>query len=108
MYKFLLASGAKLDLKDPQILSSFFYCASWKHLDVLEDLLKRGLNPDYLYEGTTPLIEAASSGNLSVVKALIKYKADKYLKNKDGETAFDLAESQEIQKILEADKLKSG
>jgi ankyrin repeat protein len=39
----------------------------------------------------TPLMEAARSGNLTIVESLIAYGADTRLRNKSGQTALDLA-----------------
>ena len=71
-YHLLLEKGATLDVKDPKILESFFFCASWRHRFILEDLLKKGLNPNFTYEGTTPLVAAEAAGFGEIVAALVK------------------------------------
>lgn len=42
-------------------------------------------------QGTTPLIFASKLGNTEMVKLLLKYNADKNIKDKQGNTAFEYA-----------------
>ncbi|KAL0371964.1 UNVERIFIED_CONTAM: hypothetical protein Scaly_0878000 [Sesamum calycinum] len=51
-------------------------------------------------KGMTALHYAAQGSNLELVKYLLKKGANKDLKNKAGNTAVDLASSEEIRKIL--------
>ena len=52
-------------------------------------------------KGNTALIMAAKSNRLDVVKALLKGKADRSIKNKFGQTALDLSFDSGIQNYLE-------
>ena len=51
-------------------------------------------------------MEAANNGKIEVVKELLKAGANKKLKNKDGETAYDLASKEEIKALLSASSNK--
>ena len=61
--------------------------------DILELLLKNGANPNLDQENRTsfPLHEAVMRKDINALELLLKFKADKNNKNKDGKTALDLA-----------------
>lgn len=51
-------------------------------------------------DGMTPLHKAASESKIEVVEVLLKYGADKALKDKHGRTPKDLAKEQKLHQIL--------
>jgi serine/threonine-protein phosphatase 6 regulatory ankyrin repeat subunit B len=62
----------------------------------VEELLKRGANPDLqnIY-GNTALILAAYNNRVEIVRELLNYGADPYLQDEDGLTAYDVAQVNE-------------
>ena len=50
--------------------------------------------------GITALIYAAEHGNLEIVKYLVEKGANVNIKDNHGRTALDLAETEEIKKVL--------
>jgi ankyrin repeat protein len=75
--------------------------------EVLEELLKRGANPNVQtkaagFPGFTPLHMAAMSGLKDEVELLLRYGADPMVRNGDGQTPLDVANPKfpEIKQIL--------
>lgn len=58
-------------------------------------------------DGNTALMFGSKYGHLDVVKLLLKAGANQSIKNNDGMTAFDLAKTKNIQKLLGKNFLKS-
>ena len=69
-------------------------------LAVVQAFLDKDGKPDAVRNrsGLTALVLAARQNRIEVMKALLKAGAD--VKDKDGQTAFDLAQSTEMKKIL--------
>jgi ankyrin repeat protein len=67
-------------------------------------LLQRNADPNIKNNGatTTALMEAARWGHVDAVRLLLDAGADATLKNTDGQTAFDVAATQEISNLLRA------
>ena len=66
-------------------------------------LLAAGANVDKQDDyGDTPLMGAANNGRIEVVKERLKAGANKKLKNKSGETAYDMGykNTEEIKALL--------
>lgn len=71
--------------------------------DLLEYLLSSGANVNLQdSDGQTCLHYAASCGHFDCLKILIKYGGDKDLKDNDGATALEVAEDENIKKLLES------
>jgi uncharacterized protein len=67
-------------------------CVYKGDLLLAEKLLKKGANPNIADDnGSTCLIMAAQINNIDMVKLLLRYKADKTIKDKQGKTAADYA-----------------
>ena len=58
--------------------------------------------------GTTPLHLASKRGTLEFVRLLIDHGADIDLKDNEGRTAFDVASTEEISKLLSDHGAKSA
>lgn len=73
------------------------------YVNLVQKLLKKGALVDYQDKnGTSPLMNAvkpvtfeAVPRNIKIVKMLLKHKANKGLKNKDGQTAYDILNTDE-------------
>lgn len=78
--------------------------------DIVKLLIENGADLEYKDEAgnhNTSVMWAASKGNIDNVNILLKYKADKNLKNKDGLTTLDLTKNngqKDISDILEKTK----
>ena len=63
-----------------------------EHVDMIEKMLKLGVNPNIAnMNGDTPLHTAASLGYNQIVELLVKYEANINIKNNNGDTPIDLA-----------------
>lgn len=85
---FLVRSTTKLKLQDVDLL---FDCALRNKPTVIEQLAAHGVDVDQRWNGWTTLMYAASLGNASVAKALLKAGADPHLQNHHGVTAWMIA-----------------
>ncbi len=62
------------------------------HTEIVEWLLKHGLDPNYRYgPGYSPLLAAAANGHLDIVKLLLTHGADPHAMSNDGKSALALA-----------------
>jgi cytohesin len=87
----LVDAGADYAARDP-LGRTALHCAARAEVRATELLLRAGANPNTSADdGTTPLHEAATCGNLSVVRALIDAGADMAAATAAGETPFDAA-----------------
>ncbi len=73
--------------------SDLFWAAEEGASQDLCTLLDKGINPNFIYQGTTPLIVAAGNGHLSSVKALLQAGASVNRTNDRGQTALSWAAS---------------
>ena len=71
--------------------SVLMMAASFGSFGVLESLLKNGaiVKQTRKVDGMTPLMFAAFNGDVKKVKLLLEYGADKYTKDKSGDTALN-------------------
>jgi len=73
-----------------------------KDYQIIEMLLSHGADSNQVPKtGTTPLMSAAYKGNVELVKLFLKYGADPSLKNKQDETALDMAKKKNHQQVID-------
>ncbi len=103
MVKFLLKNGASLNPVDhgsPPLVVA----ADIDHVTIMKALLKAGAHVNGHYDdGTTALMNAVRREDPIAVKLLLDSKADKYLKDKHGESALSIArqmKSQQVRSLL--------
>ncbi|MBP5616591.1 MAG: ankyrin repeat domain-containing protein [Elusimicrobiaceae bacterium] len=85
MIELFLTSGVKEGLTP----SYLFRAVATKNQTGVMTMLKGGIDPNIVNEkGNTPLIVAASLGDVPVVQDLMAYRADVNMANKDGNTAL--------------------
>ncbi len=99
MVKFLLKNGASLN---PVNHSSppLVVATDIDHVKIMRMLLKAGAHVNAHYDdGTTALMNAVRREDPIAVKLLLDSKADKYLKNRHGESALSIARRMKSQKI---------
>jgi ankyrin repeat protein len=83
---------------------------SQENADVVHFLLKSGADPNELFGTETELMHAAQKGNAKIVKILLCAGADTKMKNKNGETASDIAlewGEYKIKKIIDKFQIKN-
>ena len=73
--------------------SALFWAAEEGALQDLCTLLYKGINPNFIYQGTTPLIVAAGNGHIFSVKALLEAGASVNRTNDKRQTALSWAAS---------------
>lgn len=79
------------------------------NLDMVEFLVQNGANVNLGdNEGWTPLHAAASCGFFSIAKYLIEFGADVAAINNDGELVIDIAESDDMEDLLQKEVQKRG
>ena len=92
---YLLRQGADPDAQDADGWTPLHNSCSQGYLDLVKVLIEQGkaeVNKAAGRGGWTPLMNAASKGHLPIVRYLTqKQGADPFARNKDGETAFDIA-----------------
>ncbi len=70
-------------------------------VSIVEFIIKSNISIiDEKYGDGTPLMWATSRGNYETCKVLLKYGADKNIRNDSHQTALDYAHLPEIQKLL--------
>lgn len=71
------------------IYSNLIICADTGNYEMIESMLKRGVNPNYSVDnGITPLMLAVDNGHYKITKILIDYGADVNAKPYDGNSAI--------------------
>ncbi|MBN2533408.1 MAG: ankyrin repeat domain-containing protein [Spirochaetales bacterium] len=70
-------------------LEESLYEAIWEgNVDAVKKLVESGAEVNKMVEGTTPLIIASRTGNLSIVRFLLSHKADVTITTRSGYSAF--------------------
>ncbi|UJR37371.1 hypothetical protein I4U23_030079 [Adineta vaga] len=92
--EYLLSQNANVHMKDDGGLIPLHNAASFGHAEVVQLLLNHHSDVNALDNWNySPLAEAASKGKVDVCLILLQYGADPNLKNSDGKSALDLADS---------------
>jgi ankyrin repeat protein len=94
--KTLVANSAALDERGTADFTAIFEAVTNHHHESLKALLDAHADPNVpitIRKGWTPLMDAASGGDLKSVQLLIQAGAKKDLKNGDGETALTVAQN---------------
>ncbi len=99
--KLLLEAGAEVDSDDCIGWTPLRISSNCGHLEVVKLLLLAGARVDLTTDrGWTPLMSSSYMGHSEVVKLLLDAGADKKLKDTNGETAFEMANRQQIGAVL--------
>ena len=100
--KLLVENGADIDAKDNEGWSALMEASYEGHLKVVKYLVEKGIDRVNVKDndGWTALMRASWRGYLEIVQYLVEIGADINIKNKDGKTALDWADIEEIKEIL--------
>ena len=106
--KLLLSKGAHVNKMGTEGLTALAAASEGGHIGIVKLLLAKGadINKGDLEGWGTALATAAKEGHTGIVKLLLQKGADGTIKNKRGETAYDLAANKEIRKLIEQRKSK--
>uniref|UniRef100_A0A061SK30 Ankyrin repeat family protein n=2 Tax=Tetraselmis sp. GSL018 TaxID=582737 RepID=A0A061SK30_9CHLO len=100
--KTLIAAGCQVTAGAQDDMNALHFACMKNHLEVARVLLNSGLHVNSkTRKGANALHLAAAAGHLELVEFLLKRKANPLAKNKRGQTAADLAQGDEIRRILE-------
>ncbi|XP_075228730.1 myosin binding subunit isoform X3 [Lycorma delicatula] len=98
----LLQQGADIDTANVDGLTSLHQACIDDNLDMVEFLVSRGADVNRGdNEGWTPLHATASCGFISIAKYLIENGGDVAAVNNDGDLPLDIAESDEMEDLLQ-------
>ena len=101
LVKDLLARGANTEAADDRGWTSLLYASSIGEDGIVQELLDRGANIEAAEgRGYTSLLIASQNEYPAVVELLVHRGADRNRKNRDGKTAYDLAQTREILDLL--------
>jgi ankyrin repeat protein len=103
----LLEAGAAIDQRDYLDRTALLYGSTGPFPETVKILLDNGADPNKVdsEEHFSPLMHAAAEGHLEVVKVLIQYGADKFLKDEDGDDAATFAAQSGHMQVVEFLKL---
>ena len=89
----LLELGADIDYREDETrLSSLHIACSNKYFDAAKMLIKRKCNVNIAdINAETPLFYSVRENDKELIQFLVEYYAKKFIKNKDGKTASDVA-----------------
>jgi ankyrin repeat protein len=100
--KLLLEKGADIQAKNEMNWNALMQAASEGYTDVAKLLLEAGseVNVRGNEKGETPLILASWKNAPEIVKLLLEYKADKTMKDTNGDTALDYAKNERYLDVI--------
>lgn len=97
----LLSCGANIHFKDRQGNAPLTWAAMRGNIECLEVLISHGADLNMINnDGLNALMIASNYGEIESVRTLLERGADPSAKDGDGKTAYDLTESEDIQKLF--------
>ncbi|XP_076322035.1 protein phosphatase 1 regulatory subunit 12B-like [Tachypleus tridentatus] len=105
----LLSKSADINTANVDGLTALHQACIDDNLNMVEFLVEHGCDVNHGdNEGWTPLHATASCGFLSIAKYLLEHGASVAAVNNDGELPIDIAESEEMEELLQAEIDKLG
>ena len=81
--------------------TALLWASAYGYLEIVKELINRGADKNIQdVEGFTPLSWASSLGRINVVSELVSRGVDITIKNKFGQSAYDLSATEQIKNIL--------
>ena len=100
--RFLVIRKADVNARDARGWSPLTYASAGGHADTSSYLIYNGAEINIQdNEGFSPLMHAAGKGFDKIVRVLTEREANLHLKNKQGQTVFDIAELKRNKVILD-------
>ena len=99
----LLSANADLTVLDPGMHATALHAAAYAgRSKEAEMLIKHGISIDQKgpFNGYTALHDAVSQGHIDTARVILKGGSDRTIKNKSGQTALDIAESNNDQTMV--------
>jgi hypothetical protein len=97
----LIVLGANLDWQNNDGWTALHWCAYFNHPEIAKMLLDAGADVNIQDEdGYTALHVSAFNNRIEITQVLIDAGADKTIYNNDGELPYELADTQELKKLL--------
>lgn len=111
MVEFLLQNGADTNIQDIDGMTPLMYTLTVdypigtpnydRYLRIAYILLSNHADVEYKNnEGMTALMMASQNGNIQAVNALLYNRANPFIRNYDGQTAYDLAQNDDIKRLI--------
>ncbi len=105
----LLRHNPDVDLQDRNGWNALMFAARHGHTEIVQMLLRHNPNVDLQdRNGWNALMFAARHGHTEIVEMLLDSGADLELQNDDGHTALELANDEDVKKILRKAKLAAS
>lgn len=90
-----------LNIRNPDGTTPLMYASSKGYLNIVSFLVQKGADINLQDEyDSTALFYAVAKNNIDIIKFLLEKGADKTIKHKNGETACDEANTDEIKALL--------
>ena len=83
------------------LTDAFVFSAALNHPDILRAFLDQGISVDGKNQYCNTALIASNDGSREIVKLLLDHNADIHLRNNDGKTALDLAQTEEIKEMIQ-------
>ena len=92
-----------VNIKTMRDITALHILSKHKYKDLVQLVLDKGadINAQTSDIGATPLMFAVYDNHIEIVKLLLEKGADKNIKNKRGNTAYDIARTEEMKELLQ-------
>lgn len=100
--EYLLENGANVNATDKGGLIPLHNSSSYGHLEIAAILIKYNTQVNAVDKwGFSPLHESAQKGRTQLCSLLLSHGANPFLKNQEGQTAYDLSTAEDVKSLLQ-------
>ena len=96
---FLIEAGADVNKLDDNGCTPLYYCCLEGHVEIARLLLQKGANPNVEMGQLTILHESCYHQRIEIIKLLLIYKADSWVLDYRGRTAFSYLTRQQCEEL---------